>query len=598
MQHVVTASCGLFQAFACSAVLFLQQQGQVLQLRLTITAADRALLRDKLAEAEQQIASYKAQQAEYEQDLQDMFNHIAHLQSLGIAGEQHSSQDRVALAAQLALAALPSCASESHLGSFTAGAGGSLAPQRTLSRCSSGRASPEPGCTRIPAAPGSPSRGVATFGGSPVVPAASRIGGSISRSVGSPPKKSAAAAATFGSIKSAMMAGAGGVGSPGSNPSTPLNSARSGSVPASAAAAAAAAAGGVSSSMSPRLSKLASKLPGLLVDDIVSGNSAVHLQAQGINSSSNAVRRIGSPSGSPLSISRNNSFLAGRGASVASIAPGALSPKPGGISASFAGSPTKEQRPGDGKERDGKLRVSWNSSSETAQQDGGLGAFNPICITSPFNEKMSVGPTRRGQTPREIGGNDSQREPSSPHGPNRASADGKLTGSSVSSGQYTAGLLHSGKQSRIPLPPFLRRQSKRLLQAHREGDGSDSGGSAGGDGGPVMDRFLLGLHGGALPQTLEQQPSNNPTSVAAAAAAAAAAVSKAGDQQPLQDSSSPFAAAAAADVIHEASEHEHEHGDGEEGDVCGERLLSVKSHPVELRASVVDGWSTRSSLCL
>lgn len=52
----------------------LQQEGQALQLRLTITAADRALLRDKLAEAEQQLASYHDILKEYEAEKEELYD--------------------------------------------------------------------------------------------------------------------------------------------------------------------------------------------------------------------------------------------------------------------------------------------------------------------------------------------------------------------------------------------------------------------------------------------------------------------------------------------------------------------------------------------
>jgi hypothetical protein len=169
----------------------------------------------------------------------------------------------------------------------------------------------------------------------------------------------------------------------------------------------------------------------------------------------------------------------------------------------------------------------------------------------------------------------------------------------------TSSLLQSGKQSRIPLPPFLKRQSRRLLQLHSgDGSSSDSGGNSGSGGNnagsaQVLDRFLLGLHGpGALPSMQEQQSAQQ-------VGAEGSIKGPQGGTRILQQggASSPFAIGAAAagagvrDSIEEHPEGDEEGGTGD-GLGGGERLLSVKSHPVELRPSVVDGWSTRSSVCL
>jgi hypothetical protein len=67
---VVTKCCMRLRAQPCS----LQQEGQALQLRLTITAADRALLRDKLAEAEQQLASYQSLLKDYEAEKDELYD--------------------------------------------------------------------------------------------------------------------------------------------------------------------------------------------------------------------------------------------------------------------------------------------------------------------------------------------------------------------------------------------------------------------------------------------------------------------------------------------------------------------------------------------
>lgn len=191
-------------------------------------------------------------------------------------------------------------------------------------------------------------------------------------------------------------------------------------------------------------------------------------------------------------------------------------------------------------------------------------------------------------------------EPGSPGGAQqqqqlRSSAEGLFTGGSERS---TSSLLQSSKQSRIPLPPFLKRQSSRLLQLHRGGDGSSDSGNGNGSAGngsaqPVLDRFLLGLHGpGALPHMQEE-------------AAQQVGGSERGPKAPLQQGTSPFsmgASAAAAAVRDSVAEEHPGDGEGAEGDGLGgsggEMLLPVKSHPVELRASVVEDWSTRSSMCL
>jgi hypothetical protein len=82
-------------------------------------------------------------------------------------------------------------------------------------------------------------------------------------------------------------------------------------------------------------------------------------------------------------------------------------------------------------------------------------------------------------------------------------------------------LLQQGKQSRIPLPPFLKRHSKRMLQQQQQGGSGDcSGDSGSGAAAPVLDKFLLALHGHHLPEDQQQLPSEQQTAAAAAAAAA------------------------------------------------------------------------------
>jgi hypothetical protein len=332
-------------------------------------------------------------------------------------------------------------------------------------------------------------------------------------------------------------------------------------------------------------------------------------------------------------MSRSNSFLATRAASATAYPAGALLERPGAASASFNASPSAKERVAELSLRDSKLRTSWGSSNEAQQ---GLGAFNPICITSPFNDLVAAaaaGPAAA-QSPTM-----SLREQSlsatgesgvtSPKAQQlRVSSEVRRPG--LSTGSQSVTVLQSGKQSRIPLPPFLKRQSKRaLLSQHQQQQHSEDSesGSAGGVSRPgqLMDKFLLGLHGMALPQGHEQPLSKKPAAAPAAAAVGGrqgilalhgAALPQGQEQQPRESpappaaadrlgvkqlsSGSPFAAAAAAAAAATTPVPLAEHPEGK--DECSnevdEQLLSVKSHPVELRPSVVDGWSTRSSLCL
>jgi hypothetical protein len=68
--HYLKECCMCMRTHCCA----LQQEGQALQLRLTITAADRALLRDKLAEAEQQLASYQSLLKDYEAEKDELYD--------------------------------------------------------------------------------------------------------------------------------------------------------------------------------------------------------------------------------------------------------------------------------------------------------------------------------------------------------------------------------------------------------------------------------------------------------------------------------------------------------------------------------------------
>jgi hypothetical protein len=188
-------------------------------------------------------------------------------------------------------------------------------------------------------------------------------------------------------------------------------------------------------------------------------------------------------------------------------------------------------------------------------------------------------------------------------------------------------LLQQGKQSRIPLPPFLKRHSKRMLQQQQQGgsgDGSSDGSSAAA---PVLDKFLLALHGHNLPENQEPLPSEQHPAAAAAAAASFRTCAAPGALQNMRSDSSshtgahkvpapagllqkasPFASITAATGI-AAERMQGLLGEGVEGvrgmegsatqqafmlssehqqrsglDSCGASscLVSVRSHPVKL----------------
>jgi len=94
---------------ASAAVCGQQQDSQALQLRLTITAADRALLRDKLSDAEQQLASYQNIIQEYEAEREELFDtarglfdKVEQLTELNLSAAAEINQLRAANAAGLA----------------------------------------------------------------------------------------------------------------------------------------------------------------------------------------------------------------------------------------------------------------------------------------------------------------------------------------------------------------------------------------------------------------------------------------------------------------------------------------------------------------
>lgn len=72
--HVRPGSLPVLAPCRCTCRPHAQQESQALQLRLTITAADRALLRDKLADAEQQLASCNALLAAQEAEKQELYD--------------------------------------------------------------------------------------------------------------------------------------------------------------------------------------------------------------------------------------------------------------------------------------------------------------------------------------------------------------------------------------------------------------------------------------------------------------------------------------------------------------------------------------------
>lgn len=564
-----------------------------MQLRLTITAADRALLRDKLAEAEQQIAGYQAQQVDLEEDVIEYVR-----QQLAKTAELE--QERDALKTQLAqrstgaghqTSSLTTSEYAAELGGFMSSPA-AISVRRSQSRGSSGCSSPEPpGGTRIPMAPGasSPVRSVVTVGGSPTPPV-SRIaasGRSGSRSLGSPPKKSAAAAATFHSIKAAMAS----AGAAGSSAGSAPNSARS--------TGSATAAAGAGSGMSPRLSKIASGLPSLAVDAAVGGytHAAAHLH------SPTGSRHCGSPGASPLSISRGNSFL-GRSSGPSGTDAAAVA---GGLAGAGRGFEPPNS----------KMHANWGASGEAS-----LGGFDPICITSPFNQpaldarnpagvstqqRVSTEAAGRGSGNGTAAGSSTLTSPLTQSLRSSAAAEGNRRGSSTGA---NLGALHSAKQSRIPLPPFLKRHSKRLLQLQQD-EGESGGRSSTAEdrfAAAGMDRYLLGLHGpGSLPQVQEQQLSfpkaatpaaRQPGSTEGAQTVPSSSSSNRVAGAQAQPAASPFAAAAAAAGVAAGGPL----AEGCEGDEEpeGEALLissmaSVKSHPLELREGMVVGCSARSS---
>jgi len=561
-----------------------QQQGQVLQLRLTITAADRALLRDKLAEAEQQLASYKAQQVQYEQELQEVFEQAAQL----YAESEQVAQERDALAAHL-------LAMEQAPGGAAAAADSA---RRSISRCSSGCGSPEP-ATRIPLPPGSPVKG-ATYGGSSstLQSACSRVagsGGSFSRSLGSPPHKSAAAAASFSSIRAAMAtASLGSCSAP--------NSAR-GASPVS---------GPMPSSLSPRLSKLAAGIPALTLDGI-------HTVQHSSHSSSSLLRPSHSTCSSPRSLSRSNSTLLRSGPAGAAGGHSGL----GGISAIGCSSavpglasPTKD--------RDGKMRSSLSSSSDV-HHSSVFGGFNPICLTSPFDEQALAAAAAELARDQRASADAASVRSSAAGDAGTSSAASRRSGcGSISSPRQSRGAADAtrtgasmqGKQSqasRIPLPPFLKRHSKRLLQMQQQSEGGE--GSRSSPTAPMMDKFLMGLHGQSILQTSEQLAScqaDENSRLKAGRSTADHPESVGVQGQRSQPSISPFAAAAvAATAAASAAEGSAEAaadgaaearpvGAADEplntGGGCSiTGTESVKSHPLELPDSSVAGWSARTS---
>lgn len=118
----------------------MQQEGQALQLRLTITAADRALLRDKLAEAEQQLASYQSILREYEAEKEELYDTAYSLYSkvLKLTEQNHAAATEM----QQLKSKLSACFSGSSLGTPQASA---IATESMIGRGShSASSSPEP----------------------------------------------------------------------------------------------------------------------------------------------------------------------------------------------------------------------------------------------------------------------------------------------------------------------------------------------------------------------------------------------------------------------------------------------------------------------